>query len=39
MNQSKHVKKLSKYEMKLIAKIRGIKVKKSMGKIDSFTIF
>ena len=30
MNQSKYVKNLSKYEMRLIAKMRGIKVKKSV---------
>ena len=34
MNQSKHVKNLSKYEMKLIAKMRGIKVKKSTSKAE-----
>ena len=35
MNQSKYVKNLSKHEMRLIAKIRGINVKKSTTtKID-----
>ena len=29
MNQSKYVKNLSKHEMRLIAKMRGINVKKS----------
>ena len=38
MNQSKYVKKLSKYEMRLIAKMRGIKVKKSTSKIELFRI-
>ena len=30
MNQSKHVKNLSKHEMRLIAKMRGINVNKSL---------
>ena len=35
MNQSKYVKNLSKHEMRLIAKMRGINVKKSTTtKID-----
>ena len=38
MNQSKYVKNLSKYEMRLIAKIRGIKVKKSISKTELFKI-
>ena len=33
MNQSKYVKTLSKHEMRLIAKLRGITVKKSTSKI------
>ena len=32
MNQSKYVKKLSKHQMRLIAKMRGINVKKSTTK-------
>ena len=36
MNQSKYVKNLSKHEMRLIAKMRGIKVKKSTSKIKLF---
>ena len=36
MNKPNQVKKLSKYEMKLIAKMRGIKVKKSTGKAELF---
>ena len=39
MNQSKYVKNLSKYEMRLIAKMRGIKVRKSISKIELFKIF
>ena len=39
MNQSKYVKNLSKYEMRLIAKMRGINVKKSTSKIGLFRIF
>ena len=40
MNQSKYVKNLSsKHEMRLIAKIRGKKVKKSTSKIELFRIF
>ena len=38
MNQSKYVRNLSKYEMRLIAKMRGIKVKKSISKIELFKI-
>ena len=38
MNQSKHVKNLSKYETKLIAKMRGIKVKKSTSKVELLRI-
>ena len=38
MNQWKYVKNLSKYEMRLIAKIRSIKVKKSTSKIELFRI-
>ena len=38
MNQSKYVKNLSKYEMKLIAKLRGIKFKKSTSKVELFRI-
>ena len=38
MNQSKYVKNHSKYEMRLTAKIRGIKVKKSTSKIELFRI-
>ena len=38
MNKPNYVKKLSKHEMKMIAKMRGIKVKKSMGKTDLFKI-
>ena len=38
MNQPKYVKKLSKHKMKMIAKMRGIKVTKSMGKINLFRI-
>ena len=36
MNQSKYVKNLSKYEMRFIAKMTGIKVKKSTSKIELF---
>ena len=39
MNQSKYVKNLSKHEMILIAKMRGINVTKSARKIELFTIF
>ena len=39
MDQSKHVKNLSKYEMRLIARMRGINVKKSASKIELFRIF
>ena len=38
MNQSKHVKNLSKHEMRLIAKTRGINVNKSTSKIELFRI-
>ena len=38
MNQSKYAKNLSKYEMRLIAKMRGIKVKKSISKTGLFRI-
>ena len=38
MNQSKYVKNLLKHEMRLIAKMRGITVKKSTGKTDLFRI-
>ena len=38
MNHSKYVKNLSKYEMRLIAKMRGIKVKKSISKTELFKI-
>ena len=38
MNQSKYVKNLSKYEMKLIAKMRGIRAKKSTSKLELFRI-
>ena len=38
MNQSKYVKNLSKREMRLIAKMRGINVKKSTSKIELFRI-
>ena len=39
MNQSKYVKNFSKHEMRLIPKMRGIKVKKSISKIELFKIF
>ena len=39
MNQSKYVKNLSKYEMRLIAKLRGINVKKSTSNIELLRIF
>ena len=38
MNQLKHVKNFSKHEMRLIAKMRGINVKKSTSKIELFRI-
>ena len=38
MNQSKYVKKLSKHEMRLIANMRGIYVKKATSKIELFRI-
>ena len=39
MNQSESAKNLSKHEMRLIAKMRGINVKKSTSKIELFRIF
>ena len=38
MNQSKYVKNLSKHEIRLITKMRGIKVKKPICKIEVFKI-
>ena len=38
MNRSKYLKHLSKYEMRLIAKMRGINVKKSTSKIELIRI-
>ena len=38
MNQSKYLKNLSKNDMRLIAKMRGINVKKSASKIELFRI-
>ena len=38
MNQSKYVKNLSKYEMRLIAKMSDIRAKKSTNKIELFRI-
>ena len=38
MNQSEHVQNLSKYEMRLIAKMRGINAKKSTSKMELFRI-
>ena len=38
MNQLKYVEKLSKHEMRLVAKMRGINVKKSTSKIELFRI-
>ena len=38
MNQSKYVKNLSKHETRLIAKRRGINVKKATSKIELFRI-
>ena len=38
MNQSKYVKNLSKHEMRLTAKMRGINVKKSTSKIELLRI-
>ena len=38
MNQSEYVKNLSKHEMRLIAKMRGINVKRSTSKIQLFRI-
>ena len=38
MNLSKYAKNLSKHEMRLNAKIRGIKAKKSTGKTELFRI-
>ena len=34
MNQSKHVRNLSKHEMRLITKMSGINVKKSTSKMN-----
>ena len=39
MNQSKYVENLLKHEMRLIAKMRDIKVKKSISIIELFKIF
>ena len=39
MNQSKYLKNLSKHEMRLIPKMRGINVKKSTSKTELFRIF
>ena len=39
MNQSKYVKNFSKYEMRFIAKMIDITVKKSISEIDLFKIF
>ena len=39
MNQSKHVKNLSKHEMRFIAKMSSINVKKSTSKTELFRIF
>ena len=38
MNQPKYVKNLSKHEMRLIAKMKDINVKKSTSKIELFRI-
>ena len=38
MNPSKYAKNLSKHEMRLIAKMRDINVKKSTSKIELFRI-
>ena len=38
MNQSKYVKNLSNYVMRLIAKMRSVNVKKSTSKIELFRI-
>ena len=38
MNQSKYVKNLSKHEMRWIAKMKGIKIKKSTSKTELFWI-
>ena len=38
MNESKDAKNLSKHEMRLIAKVRGIQVKKSTSKTEFFRI-
>ena len=38
MSQSKYVKNLSKYEMRVITKMRGINVKKPTRKIELFRI-
>ena len=39
MNQSKYVKNLSKHEIRLIAKMTGINIKKSASKIELFRVF
>ena len=39
MNQSKYVKTLSKYEVRFIAKMRGINIKKPTSKIELYRIF
>ena len=39
MNRSKYVKNVSKHEMRLIAKMRAIKVKKSTSKTELFNFF
>ena len=38
MNQSKYVQNLSKDEMRLVTKMRGINVKKSTSKIELFGV-
>ena len=38
MSESKYVNNLPKHEMRLIAKMRGIKVKKSTSKTELFRI-
>ena len=39
MNQSKYVKNLSKHETRLIAKMRGINVKKPASKMELLRVF
>ena len=39
MNQSKYVKNLSKNEVRLITKMRGINVEKATSKIALFSFF